>query len=79
MAVDVDLGEKWFSQSRVRSGDLAGGDLFAAGGVVRGRAERFLGMEFGKNGNAVVKKEEVGFFDRNKIVSRVTRPGSEMS
>jgi prenylcysteine oxidase/farnesylcysteine lyase len=79
MAVDVDLGGAWFSQSRVRSGDLATGDLFAAGGVVRGRAERFLGMEFGKKGNAVVKKEEVGFFDGKEIVSKVTRPVSEMS
>lgn len=79
MAVDVDLEGMWFSQSRIRSGDLASGDLFAAGGMVRGRAERFLGMEFGKKGNAVVKKEEVGFFDGKEIVSRVTRPRSEIS
>jgi len=79
MAIDVDIGDRWFSQSRIRSGDLAGGDLFAAGGVVRGRAEQFLGMEFGKKGNAVVKKGEVGFFDGKEIVSRVTRPRSEMS
>jgi hypothetical protein len=36
-------------------------------------------MEFGKKGNAIVKKEMVGFFSKTEIVSKVTRLGSEMS
>ncbi|KAH8809419.1 hypothetical protein F5884DRAFT_795595 [Xylogone sp. PMI_703] len=76
MAIDVKLGN--FAQPRARSGDIATSDVFAAGGVLRSRAETYLGMKFDDKWKGEVKNEEIAFFDGHNVITRVTRPYKEM-
>ncbi|KAH8767545.1 hypothetical protein BGZ57DRAFT_955389 [Hyaloscypha finlandica] len=60
---------------KIHAEDLAAGEV--GGNILRERARNFLGIEFGQKGEA--RGKEVGFFDGESLVAKLTRPLSGMS